>query len=52
MTTDQKTAAMTSSPSSRRFTFILIKPTHYDDRGYPDSVAPLRAAFEHARLHE
>ena len=43
MTTDQKTAAMTSSPSSRRFTFILIKPTHYDDRGYP--IQWLRSAL-------
>jgi hypothetical protein len=43
MTTDQKTAAAPSSPDSRRFTLILIKPTHYDDQGYP--IQWLRSAL-------
>ena len=43
MTNDQKTAAAPSSPSSLRFTFILIKPTHYDDQGYP--IQWLRSAL-------
>ena len=50
------TGLATSRPKSFAqdfvFTFVLIKPTHYDDRGYPDSMVPIGAAVEHACLHE
>src|SRR5271166_4423506 len=35
MSTEQTTSIPKSSPMNSRFTFVLIKPTHYDDRGYP-----------------
>ncbi len=34
MTSTQATAT-TPTAATSRFTFVLIKPTHYDDRGYP-----------------
>ena len=34
------------------FHFVMIKPSHYDDDGYPISVVPVGDAFQHARLHE
>ena len=35
MSTEQTTSIPKSSPMNSRFTFVLVKPTHYDDRGYP-----------------
>ena len=43
MTTDENTAGPGPSAGGRPFTFILIKPTHYDDQGYP--IQWLRSAL-------
>ena len=35
MSIDQNMTAIRPDACDSRFTFVLIKPTHYDDRGYP-----------------
>ncbi len=35
MNIDQNKTASPPAAGDSRFTFVLIKPTHYDDRGYP-----------------
>ncbi len=35
MSTVQTTSAPRSLAQELSFTFVLIKPTHYDDEGYP-----------------
>ncbi len=35
MSTDLATSRPKSFAADSVFTFVLIKPTHYDDQGYP-----------------
>src|SRR5271166_450954 len=62
MSTEQTTSIPKSSPMNSRFTFVLVKPTHYDDRGYPiqwfrsalpsNTLACMNSLAEDARRRE
>ena len=39
-----------SVPPEAGFRFVMIKPTHYDDDGYPDPMVPLGDPVQHAGL--
>ncbi len=62
MSTDLATSRPKSFATDSMFTFVLIKPTHYDDRGYPiqwfrsalpsNTLACMNSLAEDARVRE
>ena len=62
MSTELTTSTPKSSIVDPRFTFVLVKPTHYDDRGYPiqwfrsalpsNTLACMNSLAEDARRRE